>query len=223
LCSLQAFLDERTANRIYFFIHTGDDAWTGSAGLACATSLPVASIARSACLCLLKESPSKVSSIDPSSGIIMTDVRDGALGGLLSLAKHAVFPMLQLPQNRRGLNPNALKEFNYACEEFVGALDILAGKLQGRIVLPLPKGFDVSDPVAVARQRDSVRILECVVLAWTKQIRWSLSKEAGDGTSSGSEPRPSAELDFWSERARELHAILDQVGPPQGAPAAVHT
>ena len=32
--------------------------------------------------------------------------------------------------SRKGLNHNALKEFSYSCEEFVGSLDILAGKVR---------------------------------------------------------------------------------------------
>ena len=37
--------------------------------------------------------------------------------------------------------------------------------------------WQVAQPEEVAKQRDAVRILECAVLAWTKQIRWTLSKE----------------------------------------------
>ncbi|KAJ1495041.1 hypothetical protein T484DRAFT_1763802, partial [Baffinella frigidus] len=204
----KAFLDDKRAPRLYFFLTTGDEAWAyGASGLMCAASLPSVAIARQGCLCMLKEGPAKVSTIDPSSGIIMTDVRGGALQNLLGLTKDAVFPMLQLPQNRKGLNHNALTEFSkglnhnalkefsysceefvgsldilagkfsFSCEEFVGSLDILAGKVQGHIVLPLPQGFQVAKPEEVAKQRDAVRILECAVLAWTKQIRWTLSKE----------------------------------------------
>ena len=62
----------------------------------------------------------------------------GPLRHLSNVARHALFPLLSMPQNRKGLTNAAVADFSYATEEFVCGVDIMCGKMQGHVVLPLP-------------------------------------------------------------------------------------
>lgn len=49
-----------------------------------------------------------------------------------------------MPQNRKGLTNAAVADFSYATEEFVCGVDIMCGKMQGHVVLPLPTRYNMS-------------------------------------------------------------------------------
>ena len=66
----------------------------------------------------------------------------GPLRHLSNVARHALFPLLSMPQNRKGLTNAAVADFSYATEEFVCGVDIMCGKMQGHVVLPLPTRYD---------------------------------------------------------------------------------
>ena len=83
--------------------------------------------------------------------------------------------------------------------------------MDGDIILPLPRSFDPSSTAQEGDVREEVRMLESTVLTWVKQIRLSLAKNPEEAMKSSHDPWPSTALDFWSEHAKELKCILDQI------------
>ena len=67
----------------------------------------------------------------------------GLLRHLTSVARYALFPLLSMPQNRKGLTNAAVADFSYATEEFVCLVEIMNGRLQDEVVLPLPTRYIV--------------------------------------------------------------------------------
>jgi hypothetical protein len=47
-----------------------------------------------------------------------------------------------MPQNRKGLTNAAFADFSYSTEEFVCGVEIMSGKMQGEVVLPVPTRYD---------------------------------------------------------------------------------
>jgi hypothetical protein len=128
--------------------------------LRCTTDLPVNLGAedkksRHKCLCFMKTSEIRIGASDVDEDVMLIEMSDGPMKHLLHVCRDALFPLLSLPQNKRGLTSSAVKEFAFACEEFACELEILCGKMDGRIVLPLPTAFDPeSDPNVIASQRE---------------------------------------------------------------------
>lgn len=65
----------------------------------------------------------------------------GALRHLSNVSRHALFPLLSMPQNRKGLTSAAVADFAHATEEFVCGVEIMSGKMHGEVVLPLPTRY----------------------------------------------------------------------------------
>ena len=160
----------------------------------------------------LKEKAHRLSHHEPAVHVIVMQLRDGPLQHLSHLVRHALFPLLGMRQNCKGLTGASVADFSCASEEFVWAVEILDGKLKGQLVLPLPTSIHLEDTHAVARSRNSVRMLERGVLAWIKQIRSSISRDSEEGRSQSTTLWwPSRELNFWAKRAVELEDIMLQL------------
>lgn len=129
--------------------------------LRSAAELPPGASQTRKCLCFLKTSEIRVTHVHPGHDVMVIEVSHGPLKHLLHVCRDALFPLLSLPQNKRGLTASAVKEFAFACEEFACELEILCGKIDGDILLPLPTSFDPGEnPELVALQRE-VHSLSC--------------------------------------------------------------
>jgi hypothetical protein len=128
--------------------------------IRCTTDMPVNlgredKKSRHKCLCFMKMREIRIGTTDVGEDVMLIEMSDGPLKHLLHVCRDALFPLLSLPQNKRGLTSSAVKEFAFACEEFACELEILCGKMDGSIMLPLPTSFDPeSDPNVVATQRE---------------------------------------------------------------------
>ena len=206
--ALMSFLDDPACQKVFFC--TESDGGDSTSHLMCQLDIPAGASSGRRCLCFLKLEETRVSPTDPGQDVTMIDVSHGPLRHLLHVCRDALFPLLSLPQNKRGLTSSAIKEFGFACEEFACSLEILCGQVEGDIILPLPTSFmQASGGGTDAQHREEVRLLESSVLAWVRQIRHTLAKDP-EAIMKSREPWPSHALNFWSEHHRNMRCILEQ-------------
>jgi len=79
-----------------------------------------------------------VSHDDGATHVIMMQLKHGAMQHLHNVARHALFPLLSMSQSRKGLTNAGVADLSYAIQEFVCGLEMVCGKMQGEVVLPLP-------------------------------------------------------------------------------------
>jgi len=110
----------------------------GAGKIKCSNQLPPDSVCKRGCVVYLKEKPHRVSHDDGAAHVIMMQLKRGAMQHLRNVVRHAFFPLLSMSQSRKGLTNAAVADFSYAIEEFVCGLEIVCGKMQGEVVLPVP-------------------------------------------------------------------------------------
>ena len=91
----------------------------GMGKIKCTSELPQQIVCEEGCVVYLKEKPHRLSYHDPATHVIMMQLKGGTLKHLSNLARHALFPLLMTPQNRKGLTNAAVADFTYSTEEFV--------------------------------------------------------------------------------------------------------
>jgi dynein heavy chain len=216
--AISQFLDHGSCRLINFYLleearvdSYGTLGMAGMGKIKCTSELPQQIVCEEGCVVYLKEKPHRLSYHDPATHVIMMQLKGGTLKHLSNLARHALFPLLMTPQNRKGLTNAAVADFTYSTEEFVNFVEVMDGKIEGKVVLPLPTSIHIGDENVLAKTRSSIRLLEFSVLSWTKQIRWSVMKEPKNLQQESFDYWPSQELSFWANRAAELRTILLQL------------
>ncbi|XP_071672368.1 dynein axonemal heavy chain 17 isoform X2 [Patagioenas fasciata] len=98
----------------------------------------------------------------------------------------------------------------------------MAGKIQGKPLLPLPENLDgpddssaILDSLAGPVDVSVLHAIETTVIEWSHQIRDLLSKSSAQPLLEGLHPLPRAEFEFWSTRTVHLQCINDQLLSPR--------
>ena len=92
-------------------------------------------------------------------------------------------------------------------------------------VVEEPKRIVKHDAVAIfsklsKEQKDKLHDLESMILDWVRQIRTVLSSSPDDILTAKSQHHlPNVEVDFWSQKAENLRAILEQLQGPRAMKA----
>eukprot|EP00961_Rhodomonas_salina_P096721 1300914-Rhodomonas_salina.1 len=121
--AISSFMEDPQVTKLFFY----EEREAKHTFLKCSIELEPDKVEHG-CLFLLKESDRKITYHDPANDVVMMEIAGSPVEHLLRITRDAVFPMLALPQNKKGLTVPAIKEFAYSCEEFVCALEMLCGK-----------------------------------------------------------------------------------------------
>ncbi|NXH15458.1 DYH17 protein, partial [Bucco capensis] len=95
---------------------------------------------------------------------------------------------------------------------------LMAGRIQGKMVLPLPEdGFStveehLAEPTDTAV---SLHTIETTITEWSNQIKDILSKDSAEPLLEGLHPLPRTEFEFWHTRMANLQSLNDQLLAPK--------
>jgi len=174
------------------------------------------------------------------SQVLVGELGEDPLGHLSALSEGVLLPLLSNPKNREGWPEVIAREVSESLHRFVASVYVTMGQTKGQTLLPLPSlaaddaagpeanaAMDADGPEAAAeahaaqtaRDKDLVHVVESAVVTWTRQIKAVLTLEPESVFLSASEPHPgpTAELQFWKDRAADLNSIHAQITGPRVA------
>ena len=214
--AISTFMDETNHSEIFFYLCNRQDRRY----LQCSEIGPPSNSKSRKIICFLKEKRDlKVPFHDVGNEILFLEISSHIPTSLLLTLTGSMFPMLSQSLNMKGLTSSSIKDFRLACDEFAYALEILCGRISGRVILPLPKyNHDImlttsnfKDVSMISGHREMVGKVEVCVISWLKQIRISLAKDPGAQEITNDDGLPSLERNFWLSRSSELESILTQL------------
>eukprot|EP00961_Rhodomonas_salina_P105516 1420618-Rhodomonas_salina.1 len=143
--------------------------------------------------------------------VAVQEISSEGMTQLMSLSQEVYFPLLTHPGNQDGWPDVIAKELTENLHKFLANTYVTIGHMNGKTLLPLPPDDIYSSMEKNQHDKDSVHVLETAVVAWTRQIKDVLRLDPETVLKSGSHPGPSAEVDFWGNKAENLNSIHDQL------------
>ena len=142
--------------------------------------------------------------------VLVGDLTEDSLLHLNNVAQYVYMPLLSNPNNQRSWSEMVTKDVMDNLHTFLADIQIEIGRTEGQTILPLPADEDLAErPITTHKER--IHILEGCLITWTKQIKKVLRRDPEDLLKSNENPGPLAELEFWTDKSRDLDSIFEQL------------
>lgn len=151
-----------------------------------------------------------------NEAVIFLEITKNVMDLLNMYCQSLYLSILLNPANQRGWSDLIAKDLMDKYHVFLASLHVTVGLMKGHTWLPqpprdaLPTGGGA--PGASTSSKDRVHVLEGAVITWTKQIRHVLKQDPELLLKEGKNPEPSAEMQFWKNKATNLGSIHSQLG-----------
>ncbi|KAF6216233.1 hypothetical protein GE061_000573 [Apolygus lucorum] len=173
-----------------------------------------------ACFFLKKEAvPVTVDNM--KSMFIFGDISPKALDQLAVLVEDVILPMLTSNNNKIGWPKSVAEDVKKRVLDMKDVVFRVKGEVYGRTLLPLPQGIErVHDEYLLLTEgsmdsRSCDMELRCTiesaVLRWSNQLNEVLKQSSASVFESEVNPVPEAEINFWSQRSKNLCGIYEQL------------
>ena len=163
--------------------------------------------------------------------VIFGDIAADPLEHMATLSQRVFHPMVSSQGCARAWTETIAKEVRDNFETFVANIQITQGHVRGVTCLPLPssggpKAEEMSMSVEAskgdqgnteekAEEFQQIHALEGAIITWTKQIKNVLKKDSESVFHAIENPGPTAEVEFWVNKASNLNGIFDQLQSPR--------
>ncbi|KAJ9585775.1 hypothetical protein L9F63_002412, partial [Diploptera punctata] len=143
-----------------------------------------------------------------SHHIILGDMAVKPIEQLAALVDEVFVPLLSNPANHKMWPPIVAQDILKHVHSLKSTVYQVKGQVSGQTVLPMPVGVE---RVHDAERKLIESAIEGVVIKWATQINDVLTEESSQAFAGGQNPTPSAEINFWNSRLRNLEYIYDQL------------
>ena len=105
------------------------------------------------------------------------------------------------------------KDLTTSMHKFMANLIQCVNEKKGNTVLYIPHMNLAQDPMAAAKNKELLELMETCVIHSTRQVKDVLNKQ--DDLAQGNEAGPLQEIAFWRARSSDLSGIRDQLDSPE--------
>ncbi|NXI41699.1 DYH17 protein, partial [Galbula dea] len=137
---------------------------------------------------------------------------------LITVVQKTIVPLLLCEENLMDWPRVVLEDIRQQTNHLKNELLMMAGRIQGKVMLPLPDDGFSSIEDCLAEPTDTsvcLHTIETTVTEWSNQIRAILSKDSAEPLLEGLHPLPRTEFEFWHTRMANLQSLNDQLLSPQ--------
>jgi len=140
--------------------------------------------------------------------VAFIEIYKNPLECLSNVAQEGFFPVLSSQENQSNWSEMVSKDLLENLNGFLSELYMVIGEVNGRTQLPLPIQ---DDTLQAMNNKERAHILETAIITWQKQIKTVLSQDPESLLKQGQDPNPMKEIEFWQNKSRNLHHILNQI------------
>lgn len=194
---------------------------TPTAQLVASNSFPLTQL-KSKGIFFVKRGLVPVCKVRPYETVIIGDLSCKIIDQLASLVDEVLVPILSNSQNHAKWPTVIAKDVQKHVHSLKSTVYQVKGQVNGQTVLPMPVGVEKVHEVEKILIESNGEIcdlylksaIEGVVIKWATQINEVLLNDSSEATS-GPNPIPTAELQFWGLRLRNLQYIYEQLKEPR--------
>eukprot|EP00741_Cyanophora_paradoxa_P005992 tig00000955_g5810.t1 len=196
------FMDNSETRRFLIYDDGGKDALKATCGAP-------TSIKRKG-LYFLKKRAATLTIDNLKEEVIVGDLTTNVLQQLSLISQEVLLPLLSNTKNQQGWPDVISKEVMDNFHRFVGSVYVTIGQTQGKTLLPLPPADMINIEKAV-NDKEKIHRLESSVVSWTHLIKTVLRSDPESMFRGGKNPGPTAEVEFWVNKAANLNSIHEQL------------
>ncbi|XP_010006976.1 PREDICTED: dynein heavy chain 17, axonemal [Chaetura pelagica] len=148
------------------------------------------------------------------SGLLVGDISSSPVEQLITVVDEVISPLLLSEENVEGWPTVVVEDITQQVHQLKNEMFVMGGKMQGKILLPLPEHLDQDIPSSVLHC-SALHDIETTIMEWSHQIRDILSKDSVQPLMEGQYPLPKTEFEFWHTRTLTLQCINDQLLLPR--------
>jgi dynein heavy chain len=150
--------------------------------------------------------------VDTMSELVQCiEVGPNALQMMHTVLSNVYAPTFKAPHIETSLSEVVLKDLNEQMNRVVATSYMTLGKMNGETFLPLPPAESYTSLEKDKHNKDSLHVLESMIIMWTGQIRDILAQESETPLLRGENPGPEFEVDFWTKKSQNLDTVHRQL------------
>ncbi|KAL4648151.1 dynein heavy chain 9, axonemal-like [Arapaima gigas] len=159
----------------------------------------------------VKRSQDALTADTMKTNLLFGDLAHSPFEQLATLVEEVLVPMMSNSRNHRGWPQVVSQDIKQHVHSLKTSVSVMAGKVRGKTLLPLPAGLERVDQAALEKDKSILHSIESVVIDWCHQIRDVIKRDSAAALLEGKNPIPDEELLFWRDRFADLECIYGQL------------
>ncbi|XP_062717225.1 dynein beta chain, ciliary-like [Aedes albopictus] len=151
--------------------------------------------------------------------LVVGDLATRTIDQLSCLVDEIFVPLLSNSENHQGWPEMVAQDVQKQVHSLKSTVYQVQGQVSGQTVLPMPVGVDKCVQTAkelVVNAECSINLylksaIEGVVIKWATQVNDVMLESSANAFNGGQNPVPSAEINFWNNRLKNLTYIYEQL------------
>ncbi|XP_013170954.1 PREDICTED: dynein beta chain, ciliary-like [Papilio xuthus] len=189
--------------------------------LTCATHFPP--ISRGKMVYFLRNINDKVTQANLRQVLTIGEMSGNVLMDLSVMADEVIGPMLCNPENQKGWPKVVQQDMRRHVNDLRSLMHQLKGEMSSQVMLPMPAGVEnIYYAETRLKESDGEDVdlalktnIEGAIIKWAQQVHDLLQEDSYLVFKKTKFPLPSADIDFYTQRLRNLEGIYSQLRDPR--------
>ncbi|XP_022817840.1 dynein beta chain, ciliary-like [Spodoptera litura] len=189
--------------------------------LTCTLSFPP--LSRSKMVYFLRNVDEKITQANFRQALTIGEMSGNVLNDLTVLADEVIGPLLCNPENQRGWPRIVQNDMRRHVNELRNLMYQLKGEMTSQVLLPMPAGVEtIYQAESRLKESDGEDVdlylktnIEGAIIKWTQQVHDLLAQDSYIAFKRTKFPLPSADLEFYQQRLKNLEGIYSQLRDPR--------
>ncbi|XP_028032579.1 dynein beta chain, ciliary-like isoform X2 [Bombyx mandarina] len=189
--------------------------------LTCSTSFPP--ISRGKMVYFLRNVDDKITQANFRKAVTIGEMSGNVLMDLSVLADEVIGPMLCNPENQKGWPKIVQNDMKRHVNDLRNLMHQLKGEMSSQVMLPMPAGVEnIYHAETRLKESDGEDVdlylktnIEGAVIKWAQQVHDLLKEDSYMAFKRTRFPLPTADIEFYSTRLRNLEGIYSQLRDPR--------
>ncbi|KAI8425213.1 hypothetical protein MSG28_007028, partial [Choristoneura fumiferana] len=155
--------------------------------------------------------------------VTVGEISGNVIQDLSVMADEVIGPLLCNPGNQKGWPKIVRNDMKRHVDELRSLFHQLKGEMSSQVMLPMPAGVEnIFHAEAKLRESDGEDVdlylktnIEGAVIKWTQQVHDLLAEDSYIAFKRTKFPMPSADIDFYATRLKNLEGIYSQLRDPR--------
>ncbi|XP_075982942.1 dynein beta chain, ciliary-like [Anticarsia gemmatalis] len=189
--------------------------------LTCSTTFPP--ISRGKMVYFLRNLDDKITASNFRTAMTVGEMSGNVLMDLSVMADEVIGPLLCNPENQRGWPKIVQNDMKRHVNELRNLMLQLKGEMSSQVMLPMPAGVEnIYHAESRLKESDGEDVdlylktnIEGAIIKWAQQVHDLLSEDSYIAFKRTKFPLPIADIDFYTQRLKNLEGIYSQLRDPR--------
>ncbi|XP_037301353.1 LOW QUALITY PROTEIN: dynein beta chain, ciliary-like, partial [Manduca sexta] len=189
--------------------------------LTCSTSFPP--ISRGKMIYFLRNIDDKITQANFRQALTIGEMSGNVLMDISVMADEVIGPLLCNPENQKGWPKIVQNDMKRHVNDLRNLMTQLKGEMASQVMLPMPAGVEsIYHAEARLKESDGEDVdlylktnIEGAIIKWAQQVHDLLKEDSYIAFKRTKFPLPNADVEFYTQRLRNLEGIYSQLRDPR--------